>query len=224
MKTWSSTQSSVALSSGEAAFNGVVKGAGIGLGYQSLLADLGIVAGLRVWTDSSAAIWICSRQGLGKLRHLDTHTLWVQQAVRSRRVDLRKVAGEQNPADLFTKHSLTRERLQKLTGLFECDFRGGRAESAPEVRITPGIRTTMSEAFTVEQGSYNDDELIMPHSVYNGDELDRGYPPLQVADEVDGPDLQCDDNDALVQHGKVIAQDITQMAAEYGRRVSYRCA
>ena len=86
------------MSSGEAEFNGVVRGAGVGLGYQSLLRDLGIQVGLRVWTDSSAAIGICSRQGLGKLRHLDTHTLWVQQAVRSRRVDLRKIAGEVNPA------------------------------------------------------------------------------------------------------------------------------
>ncbi len=164
---------------------------------------------------------ICSRQGLGKLRHLDTHTLWVQQAVRSRRIDLRKVAGEQNPADLFTKHSLTRERLQKLTGLFECDFRGGRAESAPEVRATPGIRTKMSEAFTVEQEESAGIEVIMPHRVYSDEELDREYPPLQVADEVDGPDLQCDEQDALVQHGKVITQDINKMAAEYGRRVSY---
>ena len=60
-------------------------GPGQGLGYQALLKDLGIDVPLRVWTDSSAAIGICNRQGLGKLRHLDTHTLWVQQAVRSGR-------------------------------------------------------------------------------------------------------------------------------------------
>ena len=102
IKSWSATQTSVALSSGEAEFNGVVRGSGIGLGYQSLLRDLGHELPVRVWTDSSAALGICSRQGLGKLRHLDTHTLWVQQAVRSRRIDLRKVDGERNPADLFT--------------------------------------------------------------------------------------------------------------------------
>ncbi len=63
IKHWASTQPSVSLSSGEAEFNGVVRGAGVGLGYQSLLRDLGIHAGLRVWTDSSAATGICSRQG-----------------------------------------------------------------------------------------------------------------------------------------------------------------
>ena len=107
IKTWSTTQSSVSLSSGEAEFNGVVRGAGMGLGFQSLMRDLGQDAPVRVWTDSEAAIGISSRQGLGKLRHLDTHTLWIQHAVRSGRIDLRKVLGEANPADLFTKHSLS---------------------------------------------------------------------------------------------------------------------
>ena len=74
MKHWSSTQTSISLSSGEAEFAGVIRGAGQGLGYQALLKDVGIELPLRVWTDSSAAIGICSRQGLGKLRHLDTHT------------------------------------------------------------------------------------------------------------------------------------------------------
>ena len=104
LETWSSTQVGVSLSSGEAELHGVVKGAGVGLGFQSLLADLGLQLPLRVWTGSSAAVGICSRQGLGRLRHLDTHVLWIQQAVRSGKVDLRKVKGETNPADLFTKH------------------------------------------------------------------------------------------------------------------------
>ena len=68
MKHWSSTQASIALSSGEAEFAGLIRGAGQGLGYQALLRDLGVGAPLRVWTDSTAAIGICTRQGLGKLR------------------------------------------------------------------------------------------------------------------------------------------------------------
>ena len=41
---WSFTQISVALSSGEAEFAGVIRGAGQGLGYQALLRDLGVKA------------------------------------------------------------------------------------------------------------------------------------------------------------------------------------
>ena len=117
IKHWSSTQTSTALSSAEAEFGGVLRGSGQGLGYQALLRDLGITVPLRVWTDSNAAIGICQRQGLGKVRHLDTQTLWIQQAVRAGRVDLRKVHGESNPADLFTKHSLTQARLEMLVNL-----------------------------------------------------------------------------------------------------------
>ena len=43
-------------------------------GPKSLMKDLGQDMPIRVWTDSSAAIGICTRQGLGKLRHIDTHT------------------------------------------------------------------------------------------------------------------------------------------------------
>ena len=111
IKHWATTQTGTALSSGEAEFAGVTRGSDQGLGYQALLRDAGVELPLRVWTDSSAAIGICNRQGLGKLRHLDTPTLWIQQAVRTKRVNLRKVDGEKNPADILTKHSISRQRL-----------------------------------------------------------------------------------------------------------------
>ena len=41
-KHWSSTQQSISLSSEEAEFAGVIRGAGQGLGFQALLRDLGL--------------------------------------------------------------------------------------------------------------------------------------------------------------------------------------
>ena len=84
LKTWSSTQPSVTLSSGEAEFYGVVRASGAALGQQSLMRDLGQDLKVRVWTDSSAAMGISARSGLGKLRHLETHTLWVQEKIRAK--------------------------------------------------------------------------------------------------------------------------------------------
>ena len=55
LKSWSSTQQNVALSSVEAESYGVVKGASIGLGFQSMLKGIGLVMPLVVHTDSSAA-------------------------------------------------------------------------------------------------------------------------------------------------------------------------
>jgi len=63
LKCWSSTQAGVAMSSGEAEFYGAFKGASIGLGMKALYRDIGYALPLRLWTDSSAAVGICSRQG-----------------------------------------------------------------------------------------------------------------------------------------------------------------
>ncbi len=70
----------------------------------------------------------------------------MQQAVRTRRVDVRKVDGELNPADLFTKHIATKDKLAQLIRLFGCDLRGGRATSAPALRQADAGRTTMADA------------------------------------------------------------------------------
>ena len=138
IKSWSSTQSLVSLSSGEAEFYGVVKASGVGLGYQALLDDLAVQLPLRVWTDSTATMGICGRQGLGKLRHLDTQCLWVQQRVRDHSFELRKVRGDDNPADLFTKHLTSASRVQDLLHKFGCEYAEGRAETAPKLREATG--------------------------------------------------------------------------------------
>ena len=91
IRTWSSTQPSVTLSSGEAEFYGLVKAAGAGLGHQPIMKDFGHDTRVRVWTDSSAALGISTRSGLGKLRHLETHTLWVQEKVRTGAIQVSKV-------------------------------------------------------------------------------------------------------------------------------------
>eukprot|EP00969_Alexandrium_andersonii_P181614 8026262-Alexandrium_andersonii.AAC.1 len=63
IKHWSTTQKTIALSSGEAELAGIVKGSAEGLGLVSVARDLGIDTGLRVCADSSAAIGICRRSG-----------------------------------------------------------------------------------------------------------------------------------------------------------------
>ena len=45
-----------------------------------------------------------SRSGLGRLRHVDVGHLWIQDAVKSKRIGVQKVLGTQNVADLMTKY------------------------------------------------------------------------------------------------------------------------
>jgi len=224
VKHWSSTQPGVALSSGEAEYVGVVRGAGQGLGFQALMRDMGLELPLRIWTDSSAAMGIAGRQGLGKLRHLETHTLWVQQAVRTGRFELRKIPGEQNPADLLTKHSQTAERLAKLVELFGAEFRGGRAAAAPQLRKSQGSKTTMADggldggdALAVASEGEHGDDPIMPHLDMDPAELDRLYPALEVDREDPLMEPNGDAKDGVLQSGLEQAARIQASTQRCGR-------
>jgi hypothetical protein len=130
VKHWSTTQKAITLSSGEAELGGVVKAASEALGLQSVARDLGIHVGIALCTDSSAAVGICRRAGIGRVRHLAVGQLWIQELVRECAVELYKVKGELNPADLLTK-PLARAALDgHLERLRLCRL-SGRAASAP---------------------------------------------------------------------------------------------
>ena len=47
---------------------------------------------------------------------------------------VKKVRGEVNPADIFTKHLPSRDKVHQLLNLFGCEYREGRAVSAPLLR------------------------------------------------------------------------------------------
>ena len=57
------------------------RGAALGLGLKSLMADWGQKYDLIVLTDSSAARGTAARRGLGKLRHVQARYFWVQERV-----------------------------------------------------------------------------------------------------------------------------------------------
>jgi hypothetical protein len=72
IRGWCATQKIIALSSGEAEYYGIVRGASEGLGTQSLLSEVNIDLRIRLNEDSSAAKGIAQRTGLGKVRHILT--------------------------------------------------------------------------------------------------------------------------------------------------------
>ena len=103
LKAWSTTQTVVAMSSGEAEYYAAVKGAAEGLAIQSMCRDLGEEMKIKIYTDSSACKGVCNRAGVGRIRHMEVPLLWLQGKVRRGDVTLAKVAGVDNPADLMTK-------------------------------------------------------------------------------------------------------------------------
>jgi len=160
--------------------------------------------------------------------------------VRSGRINLKKVRGDSNPADLFTKHSLTRDKLTQLTQLFDCYFRDGRAASAPMLRQgkTSGVKIaeadsnggggeicTITDAnswyigvLDPEDGCDNDKAVpCMPHGQHTTEELDKLYPSLQVPEELDLNDAHADGWDYIYQRGLREAQAISEEMHAMGR-------
>ena len=101
--------------------------------YKAMLDELGIKCRVRLLCDSSAAIGIASRTGLGKLRHLEVRLLWLQELVRDKRLTLEKVDGKLNVADALTKFC-KREVLDMMFPKCHYIDRDGRAESAPALQ------------------------------------------------------------------------------------------
>ena len=132
VKHCSTTQSTIALSSGEAELHGISKGFSHALGIQALARYLGFDYKIRVHSDAAAAIGIARRRGLGRIRHLDVEDLWVQDCLRQGRVELVKIASAENPADALTKHvdrSILKNRMAKINVV----PMEGRSPEAPQL-------------------------------------------------------------------------------------------
>ena len=130
VKSWSSSQTVIALSTGEAELYALNVGTAHTPGLQSMLNDLGFWLEAEIETDSNAAIGVVKRSGVGKIRHLDVTDLWCQEKVRTGAVTLHKVLGADNPADIMTKYT-DRAILEKMLGLMNLRQMSGRAECAP---------------------------------------------------------------------------------------------
>jgi hypothetical protein len=156
--------------------------------------------------------------------------------VRTGRINLKKVRGEENPADIFTKHSLSRDKLQQLVKLFGCHYRDGRAAAAPLLRKsqTSGVKISeaddgLGEIMEVTDANMwaegvldpNHDESssapYMPHLRLNQQQIDELHPSLQVFPEPDVDDTQADAWDHIYQRGLREAQDIHQSMQSLGR-------
>ena len=119
LATFVRRQDVITISSGESEF----------YGFGSVCLDSKLIRDMFLWfgfkvewsvaTDSSSAKGMALRQGVGKVRHMDTRALWVQQAVLKLGLKAKKVCGRDNPADIGTKahSSEEHERLCHLVGV-----------------------------------------------------------------------------------------------------------
>ena len=100
-------QAVIALSTGEAEYYGLISTASTALGEQAMMAD-----------------W-----GIGKVKHIDTCYLWVQEIVDQGRIRLKKVSTQDMLADLMTK-PLDGQTASRLLGRMGYNVRSGKHELA----------------------------------------------------------------------------------------------
>ena len=103
IRAWSRTQATVALSSAESELSALVKASTEALGL-FLAKAMEIEMAAKVLVDRSAAQGIVARRGTGRVKHLRTQQLWVQEAAATGRLKYAKIPRAHNYADLLTHH------------------------------------------------------------------------------------------------------------------------
>lgn len=112
IRHWSTTQGTVTLSSAKAESNGICKGASTSIGLRSVALDLGMSWDITLKTDATAAIGITRRRGLGKIRHLATADLWVQDHLRAGDFKL-QIASDNEHMSIYSQSMWTDPTLYK---------------------------------------------------------------------------------------------------------------
>ena len=103
LKKICSTQIPIALSQGESERYALTHTVCAVIDLTTLSRDLGRDLAAHLVGDASAASGIGARGGVGKIRHLETRTLWLQKHIAGKEVTLRRKKVSENPSDLGTK-------------------------------------------------------------------------------------------------------------------------
>ena len=125
--TGSSTQTVIALSSGESEFYGSVRCACRLLGLKALLADCGLDVSAELGTDSAAGIGVASRRGAARIRHIHCPALWLQHAIAAKKLKIVKRPGKELAPDVGTKAGIAASKMWELLESFGVVRAAGRA-------------------------------------------------------------------------------------------------
>ena len=91
LRSSSSLQSLITLSVAEAEYYSLTKGAAMGLALCSMMRELGLNVGLEIRLDSTSAESIGNRLGAGRVKHIESRFLWLQERVRLGHLEMKHV-------------------------------------------------------------------------------------------------------------------------------------
>ena len=120
---WSKTQPVIALSSGEAELNAVLKGSAEAMMIKETSKEMHSDIEAEVRSDSGACIGTVNRKGSGKIKHLEVKQLRLQERIGETRIKITKIPRDLNPADLCIHHCTVKEAWSHLK-LMNTEIRG----------------------------------------------------------------------------------------------------
>ena len=94
---------------------------------------MGSQGGVALCADSSAALAIAKRKGVGKLRHMNASALWIQYVQDRECAQYMKMLGTESPSDLMTKH-LTGDKMDACMRTIGQEITQGRAKSGLDIQ------------------------------------------------------------------------------------------
>lgn len=128
--SWWSAQTTLALSSGTSEYYALVTGVSISVGIKALLEGLEVSVRIRLLTDASTGSAKASRKGIGKIRHLATSQMWLQDDVKRGATELIKIKHNWSSSDLMTKHP-TKAEVERCLEDLDHGFEDRRSSVAP---------------------------------------------------------------------------------------------
>ena len=118
IKPWSRTQHNIALSSGETELYSATTGSSEALGLVNLLTDMGEPKlQVKLHIDASATKSAITRRGTGRMKHIETQHLWIQQSIHNGRIKCLKIPRSDNFSDMLTHHWSRTDGDKYLNGM-----------------------------------------------------------------------------------------------------------
>ena len=121
IRSWSTTQRTIALSSGEAELYAASRGGGL----NRILKEIGCeTKPVRLKLDANATKGALAKVGSGRMKHIETHELWLQEKVCAGEFRLEKIPRVVNCADMFThswKAATGSEFLKQMSLKMNCE-------------------------------------------------------------------------------------------------------
>ena len=125
IRSWSTTQRTIGLSSGEAELYAASKGGARTVALNRILKKIGCeTKPVRLKLDANATKGALAKVGSGRMKHIETHELWLQEKVRAGEFRLEKIPRVVNCADMFThswKAATGSEFLKQMSLKMDCE-------------------------------------------------------------------------------------------------------